>query len=45
MDSENSNAPHKLFESHKPAALILFILQYFARSEILSAPSQIEYCV
>ena len=27
IDSENSRAPHKLFESHKPAALILFKLK------------------
>ena len=45
IDSENSRAPHKLFESHRPTAFILFILQYFARSEVLTAPSHIEYCV
>ena len=41
--SENSKAPQRLFESHKPAALILFSLQYRAKSAVLSAPSQIEY--
>ena len=45
INSENSNAPHKLFESHKPTALTLFVLQYFAKSEVLNAPSHIEYWV
>ena len=45
IDSENSNAPHKLFESHNPTAFILFILQYFAKSIVLKAPSHMEYCV
>ena len=45
IDSENSKAPHKLFESHKPTALILFTLQYLAKSKVLKAPSQMEYCV
>ncbi|SVD77968.1 uncharacterized protein METZ01_LOCUS430822 [marine metagenome] len=44
-DSENSKAPHKLFESHNPTARILFVLQYFARSDVFNAPSQMEYCV
>ena len=44
-NSENSKAPQRLFESHNPAALILFSLQYLARSVVLSAPSQIEYWV
>ena len=45
IDSENSKAPHKLFESHKPTALILLFLQNLAKSDVLNAPSQIEYCV
>ena len=43
IDSENSKDPHKLFVSHKPTALILFVLQCFAKSEICNAPSHIEY--
>ena len=43
IDSENSKAPHKLLESHKAAALILFDLQCLARFSICKAPSQIEY--
>ena len=32
ISSENSKAPHKLFESHKATALTLLSLQYFAKS-------------
>ena len=45
ISSENSKAPHKLFESHNPTARTSFDLQYFASSDVLRAPSQIEYCV
>ena len=36
-NSENSNAPHKLFESHNPTARILFVLQYLAEEHNLTA--------
>ena len=41
--SENSRAPHKLYESDKPTALIFFFLQKSDNSSIFNAPSQIEY--
>ena len=41
--SENSSAPHKLCESHKPRAFILFSLHIIGKSEVFKAPSHIEY--
>ena len=40
---ENSSAPDKLLVSEIPTAKIFYFLQYMANSDILTAPSQIEY--
>ena len=43
--SANSNAPHRFDVSQIPNDFILLIFEYSWRSSILTAPSQIEYCV
>ena len=47
LEIKDNEEPHCKIEDLEAnfKGLILFVLQYFAKSEILSAPSQIEYCV